>query len=145
MADLKQFARNLSERAKAVEVNSGNALRDAVGAILVTLVQITPVGGPPTSPGDPHPGLARINWRVTAGEGGSNSIIPESSEGEAIAAGLSAALSVKIDGVARIANSVPYINALDAGSSTQAPAGFVRAAGEAGVASVRGVELLRKR
>ncbi len=145
MATPKQFTRNLFARARGVELNSGDALRDAIGTAVIVLIRATPVGGPPTSPTDPHPGLARSNWRVTVGESGNNLIVPESGESDAISAGIFAAKGAKTDGSAKIANSVPYINALNSGSSTQAPAGFVNLAVAAAGLAASDVVLLRKR
>ncbi len=143
MAKPRVFAVNLFRRAAGVELNSGDALRDAVGAILVVLVRATPVGGGTASPTDPHPGLARSNWQVSLT--GATSLVAETSENEAVSRGLAAAKELRHDGMAVIANAVPYIGKLNRGSSAQAPAGFVQLAAEAGVASVRGVRLLRKR
>lgn len=54
-------------------------------------------------------------------------------------AGLAAILAFKLeDGAIFVSNNVPYIQRLDAGSSTQAPAGFVRQAIDKALADERG-------
>lgn len=145
MANPKQFARNLFARARGVELNSGDALRDAIGAAMVTLVRVTPVGGPPTSPRDPHPGLARSNWKVVLPGASIGGLVVAGSESDAITRGIFAAKAVPTDGFAFITNSVPYINRLNEGSSSQAPAGFVRLAVIAAGLAASDVRLLRKR
>lgn len=53
-------------------------------------------------------------------------------------AGLAAILAFKLeDGAIFVSNNVPYIQRLDAGSSTQAPAGFVRQAIDKALADER--------
>lgn len=53
-------------------------------------------------------------------------------------AGLGAVLAFKLeDGAIFVSNNVPYIQRLDAGSSTQAPAGFVKQAIDAALAQER--------
>ncbi len=145
MANPRQFARNLFARARSVDINSGDALRDAIGAAMVTLVRVTPVGGPPTSPRDPHPGLARSNWKVIIPGESIGGLVAAGGESDAITRGIFAAKAVPTDGTAFIANFVPYINRLNEGSSTQAPAGFVRLAVVAAGLSANAVVLLRKR
>lgn len=142
MAVPKVFAARMRALAQGVELNSGSALQDALGTALVVLVRSTPVGGPPTSPKDPHPGLARSNWQIARGS--ARAIAPAASEGEAIARGLAIIRSFRADEDAIISNPVPYINRLNDGSSTQAPAGFVNAAISAAAATARGVRLLVK-
>ncbi len=145
MANPRQFARNLFARARSVEINSGDALRDAIGAAMVTLVRVTPVGGPPTSPRDPHPGLARSNWKVIIPGESIGGLVAASGETEAVSRGLLAAKAVPTAGTAFISNFVPYINRLNEGSSTQAPIGFVQLAVIAAGLAASDVRLLRKR
>ncbi len=145
MANPRQFALNLFARARSVEINSGDALRDAIGAAMVTLVQVTPVGGPPTSPRDPHPGLARSNWKVLIPGEGDGGLVAAGGQNDAISRGIFAAKAVPTDGTAFISNSVPYINRLNEGSSTQAPAGFVQLAVISAGLAASDVRLLKKR
>lgn len=145
MAPPAEFTRRLFALARNVELNSGEVIRDAVAAALVTLVRVTPVGGPPTSPRDPHPGLARSNWQVLPGEGSAGAVVPVLSESETIARGLAAARVVPIDGAVTISNPLPYIDRLNAGSSAQAPANFVELALFASGAAAQRVRLLTGR
>ena len=140
MANPKQFAARMSALARGVELNSGSALRDAIGAAIVTLVRLTPVGGPPTSPHDTHPGLARSNWQV--GREGAGFVRAATSESDAIARGLAQARQFREDDEAIISNASPHINALNNGWSSQAPAGFANAAARIAGAAARGVRLL---
>jgi len=142
MADPEQFAARLRAIAEGVELNSGRAVKDAAAAALVALVRLTPVGGPPTSPRDPHPGLARSNWHVLAGEATARVQREATTEGDAVGAGLAVINGLGRPDAVTISNPVPYINKLNDGSSSQAPAGFVQAALAAASTALRRVRLL---
>ena len=144
MADPDRFAARLSLLARNVVDNSRGGLRRIVKAIHLELVVSTPVGGPPTSPNDPHPGLARSNWQVLPGTGTAKTVLPEVGEGQALAEGQTRADVLDVDGVATISNPVEYINLLNDGSSTQAPAGFAQKAINRGIRVARSVQLLRR-
>lgn len=145
MASPAVFTRNLFARARAVERNSGNALQVAVVTVTTSLVSATPVGGPPTSPRDPHPGLARSNWQVFPGAVSAASIRPVTSAGEAISRAGSLAAAASPDGSFTVSNPVPYMDKLNNGSSTQAPAGFVELSIAAAQAALGGIVLLGRR
>lgn len=145
MASPAKFAQRLAAIAQGVELNSGNAVRDAAAAAIVALVRLTPVGGFPTSPRDRHPGLARSNWQVLPGDQSAVVARPETSEAEAITAGLAAARELGgPDATVSISNVVSYINRLNEGQSDQAPAGFVEAAIAEASATVKNVRLLKR-
>lgn len=145
MASPKVFAARLSGLANAIELNSGDAFRNLVGTILVTVVAATPVGGPPTSPKDIHPGLARSNWQVFAGVQSAFVTLPAAAVSDVVSRGLTNVRLLRHDGVATISNAALHIRALDAGWSSQAPAGFVQASADAGFRAARRVQLLRRR
>lgn len=142
MADPEQFAARLLAIAEGVELNSGRAVKDAAAAAVVALVRLTPVGGPPTSPRDPHPGLARSNWYVIAGEASAQHVRDHTTEGDAVSRAIFEVNGLGRPDVVSISNPVPYINKLNDGSSTQAPAGFVQAALAAASARLKSVRLL---
>lgn len=144
MADPARFAARLSLLARNVEDNARGGLRRIVKAIHLELVVSTPVGGPPTSPNDPHPGLARSNWQVLPGSQSAKSVQPETGEGQALAEGQLQADVLDADGVATISNPVEYINLLNDGSSTQAPALFAQKAIGRGIRVARSISLLRR-
>lgn len=104
------------------------ALRDHTAAVCVqlavnaqaNLIEATPV----------DLGWARANWLPSLGSpvvtvSGSPEAIDPAAPANAMAAVLAFRLE---DGAIFVSNNVPYIRRLDAGSSTQAPAGFVRKA-----------------
>ncbi len=145
VASAKLFTRNLLARGDAVERNSRLALQFAAQAVHRTLILRTPVGGPPTSPNDPHPGLARSNWRIFRGEVAAGlGIVPAVQLGVAIANGTRAIGALTVDDIVTITNSVPYIDKLNAGSSSQAPANFVDEAIFAGARATKNIALLKK-
>jgi len=139
------FTRNLFARAEAVDKNSSTALRVAVITLTSTLVEATPVGGPPTSPRDPHPGLARSNWQVFPGAVSAGAILPVVSPSIAVARAGSAAAVASPDGTLTVSNPVPYMDKLNAGSSTQAPPGFVELAISVAQSALRDIALLGRR
>lgn len=142
MANPRVFAARMSLHARSVELNAGNALRNTVNVIATTLIRFTPVGGPPNSPDDPHPGLARSNWEVRRNP--ARFFGPVMSETDTINRALAASRQFRADDEAFISNAVPYINRLNSGSSTQAPAGFVNAAARIGASVVQNARLLRR-
>jgi len=145
MATPAKFAARIRALADGVELQSGEAVKDAAAAALVTLVRVTPVGGPPTSPRDPHPGLARSNWHVLVGDQSASALRSPTTETEAVANGIAAARALATtDGTISISNPTPYINALNSGSSLQAPAGFVDAAIAAAAAAASRARLLKR-
>ncbi|MEE8551506.1 MAG: hypothetical protein V3T08_09675 [Gemmatimonadota bacterium] len=120
MAKPEVFAQRIRNLAEGVLVNAAKLVRDTVNAAGSNVVKATPV----------DTGLARSNW--VAAEGSPNlsarGIRSESSTIDEIA---SVAARVKADAEVHIANGgskVNYLERLNAGSSFQAPANFVRIA-----------------
>lgn len=92
------------------------------------LVEATPV----------DTGWARANWIPSTGAPVAS---PDGSR-ESVTAGAQAAGTAQVAGFTGagpvfVSNAVPYIEALDAGHSQQAPSGFVRASVEKGLAAAR--------
>lgn len=142
MASPEQFQRRLEALARNVERGGRRAVREAARAGVEALVYGTPIGGAPSSPNDPHPGLARSNW--SAGIGGPEPERPPEDPAETIARaeGVLAALTGE---EVTISNPVPYVGRLNDGHSTQAPSGFVEAALEAAARAAGAVRLLDDR
>lgn len=111
----------------ALTKDVGDGIKVVVLEVHAELVEATPV----------DTGNARANW--IAGLSGSVPTAPVGS-GDAVdtaaqAAGMAQVAAYKLEqGSLSIVNNVEYLESLDAGSSTQAPAGFVRMAVETGVA-----------
>lgn len=127
MADLAAFARRIRAMGARIEDNSNEVVRRTALAINQAVVLATPV----------DTGRARANWQVGLDEsideptddtdpsGGetvsrNNQVIEQSAPGQDI----------------HLSNNLPYIEALNNGSSSQAPAGFVEEAIAAGAAVV---------
>lgn len=129
MADLFQFVRRFRLRANAVPKNANLLLRKV--ALIADQAVVT---GTPVSTG-----TARSNWLVSVSQPRSDTI-PPYSPGEnqgigesananaAIAQGAAVIGSVSGGQSIIIANNIPYIGKLNAGSSQQAPANFVELA-----------------
>ena len=133
-----EFSVEMRGLARGVERQAKKLVRDLGAAMIASLVVRTPVGGPPTSPRDPHPGLARSNWTLTTGGAPSAAI----REPEDAAQTVARAQSQRPGDEVTISNFVPYIGALNDGSSTQAPAGFVESALEEALVEVAQAEIL---
>ncbi len=137
MATLAQFSQNIRKRSSQIE-NAGTRVVKAVSKrALRALVEATPV----------DKGVARSNWRVGIGAAPTGFIgaySPGSKLGIGERANANAAISA---GIARInsvsgvsgrggglktaiiiANNAPYIERLNNGYSSQAPAGFIEVA-----------------
>lgn len=82
-------------------------------------------------------GWARANWVPNIGAPGPSSSDPTGSPGSARAraqAGVARLSAYRLSqGKVHVTNNVPYIEALNAGHSKQAPAGFVEAAVDRGI------------
>lgn len=144
MATLAQFARRMRQLGRNVEENAPRATRRVALAVLQTVVTSTPV----------DTGRARSNWVV------SSSGVPRRSERDAFSPGeggstaeqnSEVAISVGGQEIDRyrgqvgitISNNLPYIEALNDGSSAQAPAGFVETAVQVGRSVARRQRVLR--
>jgi hypothetical protein len=142
----RTFVRELTKLTQGLRDEAGKALQVTAEQIHGALVFGTPVGGPPTSPDDPHPRLAKSNWIAILGASPDFSPRPPRSENETIDEASSTIRGAKADGQITIANGgdkVPYLGRLNNGSSFQAPAGFVEKAILAGIRALQGRTLLK--
>lgn len=146
VSTLAGFQRRADQLAAAVRSGGGTLIQTVADNVHRTLVLTTPVGGPPTSPNDPHPGLARSNWLVAVGKGAIDlSPRPPRPESDTIKEAAFKISRVGPDDEVSIANGgskVPYLVMLNHGWSFQAPAGFVKIAVFAGVRALRGMKLI---
>ncbi len=138
---MKDLADKLNRLSKVIPANVKTGLKETVLVIDQALVTGTPV----------DTGRARSNWVVGLGLStrAIDAYVP-GEEGSTAGANAQAALKQAkdfLDGtdasVIYISNNLPYIQYLNEGSSSQAPAGFVEAAVEAGVAHVKKIEVLK--
>jgi len=132
MSDPATFSRRIATIAAGVEKNAGKLVRRVALEIDQALVLSTPV----------DTGRARANWLVSL-DSPRRDAVDASSAGDALASGASVIHGAKDGQKIYISNSLPYIGRLNAGSSAQAPAGFVEAAALHGVRIVKGARLLK--
>lgn len=111
---LREFAAKVRRMGKTVEDNGGNLLRRTAMALDRRLVKQTPV----------DTGLARSNWLAAVNRDRTKPG-PILNPQAAIAATKIAIAGAKAGDTIYISNNLPYINALNAGKSPKAPAGFV--------------------
>ncbi len=119
------FARRIQRRAQQVEVGASDAVKSAALIINQVVILETPVKS----------GHARANWQIGLVAPITKEIDDEDKAGAATIARnntLIRARTNKVDII--LSNNVPYINRLNEGSSSQAPAGFVQLAVLAAVA-----------
>lgn len=137
MATIAQFSQNIRKRSSQIENAGSRVVRATSKRALKALVRATPV----------DEGVARSNWRVGIG-GTPTAIIKAYAPGKnlgigerananaAIAAGFARIDTVRgvsgrgggLKTAVIIVNNTPYIEVLNAGSSKQAPAGFIQMA-----------------
>lgn len=157
MATIAQFSRNMRKRSRQVGNSATRAVKTASKASLRALVEATPV----------DTGEARSNWRVGIGAAPTAVIPPyvpypkgskANGAGRGEGANASAAISAgnaRIDAVRGIsglglttaiiiANNSRQIGFLNAGSSQQAPGGFIESATARARASLIGFRLLER-
>lgn len=120
MARPEVFARRIRELATSVPLNAADVLRKAVKRAGSNVVKTTPV----------DTGLARSNWLASVG---APDLSPRSPRSQiaTIQEINTVAATIRADSEVHIANGgdkVPYLERLNAGSSFQAPANFVRIA-----------------
>ncbi len=135
MASPSVFARRIRRRASQVEIGASKAVRATALVINQTVIFGTPI----------DTGHAKANWQV----GIDNPITKEIEEedpgqGEAtIARNASIIRGIPPGSDIILSNNVPYINRLNEGSSSQAPAGFVQIAVLEAVAAVKKTRFFR--
>lgn len=130
-SNLAQFARSIRKRAVGVEPAVSDVLRRVALVANQAIVMATPV----------DTGRARANWQVSIDteittETGSTNFQAQ------MAANQNTIKSYK-NGALIIQNNVPYISKLNAGSSAQAPAGFVQRALQAAARAVAKAKVVR--
>jgi len=154
MAQVAQFSRNIRKRGRQVVNSASRAVRSSAKGALRGVIDATPV----------DTGEARSNWRVGVGAAPTAVIEPYSrypkgskangagrgeraNAGAAYSVGASRIDSVRgVSGVGLktaifIVNNTRQIGFLNAGSSSQAPGGFIQAAFSGARESLRGFRL----
>lgn len=141
--DFKGFGRRAHVIADNIETNANLLKRKVALAVDAAVVMATPV----------DTGRARSNWIAELNAPASNTVDPlagvrkghEGSGGAVARASIEKAKAVieeaKPGDVIHITNNLSYINALNDGSSAQAPANFVAEAVQAGVARIKGARI----
>jgi len=145
VASLSQFSRRINAVATKVSANADKTVRRAALAADQAVVLGTPV----------DKGRARSNWLVDL-DGPRRAQVEAAAPGAGGSTGgenATAAIAAASAKIARyngdinrsivIHNNLPYIDALNKGSSQQAPAGFVEKAVQSAVARVRSARLTR--
>lgn len=131
--DLDRFAKRMAEISVGIETEVDKVVRKVALATDQAVVMGTPV----------DTGRARANW-ITALDAAS----PAVTDAVGASAALEQAASVisTYDGdrntAIHITNNLPYIERLNDGYSAQAPAGYVEAGLQAGVAVVKGAKII---
>lgn len=145
MATSDQFAKAIQLYADGLRTTVPQIVRKTALAIDQAVVLATPV----------DTGRARANWLVSVDAPKLDEIPPYAEGKEGSTAGPNAQGAID-QGQAAIAefgpdnksihitNNVPYIGALNEGSSAQAPANFIQQAIDAGIAVVQRAEILKK-
>jgi hypothetical protein len=134
VADLGIFARRIRALGDRIEDNTHDAVRRTALAINQAVVLATPV----------DTGRARANWQVGIGEpelGATEDTDPGG--GETVARNNLVISGSKPEAEIHLTNNLPYIEALNEGSSSQAPAGFVEEAVAVGAAAAAQVRVVK--
>lgn len=134
MASLRQFARRIRERGARIERRASDLAIETAGAINQAVVSATPV----------DTGRARANWQASLGA-------PITSELDAVDPGGGSTIARNNTVIAghdegqeiHLTNNLPYIEQLNAGSSSQAPEMFVEKAVQEGSRVVKRARLTR--
>lgn len=152
VTNARTFAKHVFQLAEGMHLSAGTLTAEIGEAIGAALVLGTPRGGPPASPNDPHPGLAKANWVASVGAPDFSWRSHTRTENDAIAAiQVMAHRHVRffVDAeipfiIANGGDKVPYLGLLNDGSSRQAPAGFVKRAVLVGVVVAQQARLLAR-
>lgn len=139
-SNLAEFNAGLEDFAeREVPEFAGMVVRRVALAVDRALVMSTPVGNPSLWKRKPPPGYvggrARANWIPTLGTPATAEVDRRDKQGSATIA-LLTNLTAKYrlgDGTVWLSSNIPYIQRLNEGHSTQAPAGFVEMAIEEGL------------
>lgn len=141
MPDLAAFAKRIRKLGKNIPVNADQLLILTAGAVNQTVVLATPH----------DTGRARGNWQISIGAPITEEIERLDPTGQATINANQTVIK-SIQGKSRqgkrsifLTNNLSYIQPLNEGTSSQAPAGFVEQAVRAGVRAAKKVKLLRRR
>lgn len=134
MADLATFARRIRALGARVEDNSNEVVRRTALAINQAVVLATPV----------DTGRARANWQVGIGEPVEETTTETDPSGGATVSRNNQVIGQSTPGQdIHLSNNLDYIEALNNGSSSQAPAGFVEEAVAAGTAVINTARVVK--
>lgn len=131
MATPEVFATRMKKLSFRIEGNVEKGMRKAVLAIDNALVSSTPV----------DTGRARSNWLANLdapASGTTKATVPSGRTAQTVAR-----FKLGANTAIHLTNNLPYIKALNDGSSQQQPAGFVRRAIFAGIGAVKSIKLLK--
>jgi hypothetical protein len=130
---LDQFANNLQKLVAKIPQRSGEVIQEVAQRTHAALVIGTPV----------KTGKARSNWQAGLDGRVPSGTLAPTSQGGALAAGEQQIYAKVSPKSIALVNNVDYVDNLNAGSSSQAPAGFVEAAVNVGERVAEQVRLLR--
>ena len=134
MPDLANFGRRIERAGDDVEDGVNRVVRQAAVAVNQTVTLATPV----------DTGRARANWQVGIGAPVLEATEDVDPNGNATINRNNGKIALRQKRqTVYISNNVAYIGRLNAGSSAQAPAGFVEEAVSVGVSAVEGARVLR--
>jgi len=142
--NLKQFNDRMNQYGERVVKNANDGKKATTKALVTELANHTPS----------DVGTAKSNWLVGVGSARTETI-PAHSPGKKGSTGIANAQStidaaVGVLGSAKpgqplfVTNNLPYIDALNAGHSQQAPAGFIELAIGVARSAARGTKLLKE-
>ena len=144
MTDLANFARRIRVQANRIEPGAEKAVIDCSSAVARELVENTPVDtGRAITNWDAAVGRVPLAYRTEAAVPGSKGSTRDANVSGALSRMLAAIALYRTGQSVNITNSAPYIGKLNAGSSLQAPAGFIEAAIQRGRAAIRNVRIFR--
>lgn len=141
---MQGFSKRIREIAVGVEANSGKMVRKTVITVASAVALRTPV----------DTGRARANWRTQVGSAltAQAGAFPQGTKGSTGAAAAAQATAEAVNAMQGpvksgvpvfISNNLPYIGRLNDGSSTQAPAGFIQSAIDAGIRAIHKSRLVK--
>ena len=134
MPDLANFSNRIGRVGDDVEDGTDRVVRQAAVAVNQTVTLSTPV----------DTGRARANWQVGIGAPVLEATEDTDKNGNVTINRNNGKIALRQKRqTVYISNNVPYIGRLNAGSSAQAPAGFVEEAVSIGVSVVQGARVLR--
>lgn len=131
---LRHFARTIRRLSRDIEDNTNELTKNVGKAVIESLVPATPV----------RHGFARANWQTSL-DGFPESVLAtrDPSGQKTIESSHAVIASLQVGESIYIANNIPYITLLNAGSSRQAPAGFVLKAVQRGLVVAQAGRIIR--